>query len=100
MTPKTNRTPRPGNFPPASKKAYIRDQLDAVFKEFRELRTLLESDPRCRVSPYTVQELARLARRHPDFISRKCRSRQIRTLAGKPYRIAPGEVAKFLGLID
>jgi hypothetical protein len=76
----------------------ISHKLDLLLAEVRDLREELKSDPRHRVSPYTVKELAQLARRHTNYISARCRAGLIPTLGGKPYRISPGAAAKFLGL--
>ncbi len=40
-----------------------------------------------RVSPYTVKEFAQLIRRHPEFVSERCKIGVIKSLPGKPYRI-------------
>jgi hypothetical protein len=76
----------------------VEEKLDVVLSELRGLRADLQSDPRKRVSPYTVKELAKLARRHPNYISERCRVGVIAHLPGKPYRIPPGSAARFLGL--
>jgi hypothetical protein len=73
--------------------------IDTVLAEVRGLRAELKSDPRRRIEPYTVGELAKLARRHPNYISAQCRDGAIPVLVGKPYRIPPGAAAKFLGIV-
>jgi hypothetical protein len=76
-----------------------KETLNSVLAELRGLRAELRADPRRRIEPYTVRELATLARRHPNFISARCKAGVIETLSGKPYRIPPGAAANFLGLV-
>jgi hypothetical protein len=77
----------------------VSNKLDLILKEVRAIENRLRTDPRSRIESYTVKELAGLAKRHPQYVSDRCRMGRIKTLPGKPYRIPPIEAAKFLGLL-
>ena len=77
----------------------VESVLERLAADVAGLRADLQKDPRTRIQPYTVKELAKLARRHPNYISDKCRTGQISTLGGKPYMIPPGAASRFLQIV-
>lgn len=73
--------------------AKIVRKLDMEPKQPKHGRAEPTHFDRTRISPYTVREFAVLIRRHREYVSQRCKSGLIATLAGKPYRIPVRELA-------
>lgn len=75
-----------------------------LLAEIRQLRAdvkaLAHTGPAFRsaeeTKPLSVPEFAKIIRRKPRFVSDRCRTGKIKTLPGKPYRIHPAEVRRWV----
>lgn len=78
------------------------DTEKLLLAEIRLLRADVKSlkdraaTPADAVAPLSVPEFAKIIRRKPRFVSDRCRTGKIKTLPGKPYRIHPAEVRRWV----